>query len=132
MAKQDSGGGFFNRMFRPSKKQRVTLTKAGKGQAPLRKGKARKPSTKRAQAAEMARPMTGREKQVKELKLLANIGKQDPERLAGIISKMLLDGEQKEEADRLRFERLIWEKAEKKRPASDPAEPEAGPGRGDG
>jgi hypothetical protein len=123
MAKQDSGGGFFDRMFRPLKKHKVTLTKAGK-QAPLRKGKPRKPSEKKAQAAEKARPKTGRERQLKELKLLANIGKQDPERLAGIISRMLLDGQEKEEAERLKFERLIWEKAEKKKP--DPGPPESG------
>ena len=123
MAKQDSGGGFFDRMFRPLRKQRVTLTKAGK-QAPLRKGKPRKPSDKKGQAAEKARPMTGRDRQLKELKLLANIGKQDPERLASIISKMLLDGQEKAEADRLKFERLIWEKAEKKKPERGPSDQE--------
>jgi hypothetical protein len=126
MAKQGSDGGFFDRMFRPLKKQRVTLTKAGKGQAPLRKGKAARKAGRKAQAAEKARPMTAREKQVRELKMLANIGKQDPERLAGIISRMLLEGQRKDEADRQMFERLIWEKIEKRQPDRGAQEAEGG------
>lgn len=131
MAKQKHGG-FFDRMFRPLKKQQVTLTKAGKGQAPLRKGKTGQKAGRKAQAAEKARPMTAREKQVRELKMLANIGKQDPERLAGIISRMLLEGQRKEEADRQQFERLIWEKIEKRQGRSDAGEPEAGKDRPEG
>ena len=130
MAKNSSSGngspGFFDKMFRPLKKQRLTLTKAGKGQAVLRKGKSRK-AGKKAQAVEKARPSTAREKQVKELKMLANIGKRDPERLAGIISRMLTEGQMKDEEDRQRFERLVWEKAEKKKP---PTEGEGGPAAG--
>ena len=113
MAKKGNGkggsGGFLGKFVRPWTKQRVTLTKAGKGQAPLRKGKARKAK----KSGEPAQPMTRRERQIKELKTLASIGKRDPERLAQMISRMLLEGMQKEEADRMKFERLIWEKAEK-------------------
>ena len=131
MAKRSSSGNgspsFFDKMFRPLKKQRLTLTKAGKGQAVLRKGKPKK-AGKKAQALEKARPSTAREKQVKELKMLASIGKRDPERLAGIISRMLMEGQMRDEEDRQRFERLVWQKAEKKKPATE-AEDGAGGGQ---
>ena len=113
MAKKGNGkrqsGGLLGKLVRPWGKQRVTLTKAGKNQAPMRKGKTRK--AKKSETS--ARPTTRRERQINELKTLAKIGKRDPERLAQMISRMLLEGMQKEAADRVKFERLIWEKAEK-------------------
>ena len=104
MAKKGDGkrqsGGLLGKFVRPWGKQRVSLTKAGKKQAPMRKGKAKKAKTRR-------------ERQIRELKTLAKIGKRDPERLAQMISRLLLEGMQKEAEDRVKFERLVWEKAEK-------------------
>ncbi len=112
MAKKDNSKGapegFVNKLIRPWKKQRVSLTRAGEKVAPMRKGKASK--QKQAEST----PNTARQRQVRELKTLANIGKRDPERLAGIISRMLMEADMKDEEARLRFERLIWEKAEKR------------------
>ena len=92
--------GFFTNIFRPWKRQRVTLTPLGKRSAPAgktraKKGKkaaakvkgkkARKASPRKAKKAAAA-PTTARERQVNELKTLAKIGRRDPERLASIIS----------------------------------------------
>ena len=60
-------------------------------------------------------PKTYREKQIQELKTLASIGKKNPERLAGLISKILQEAQDKDEDARLKFERLIWEKAEQRK-----------------
>ena len=124
MAKRGSNGAdsFFDRMFRPLKKSRVSMTKAGKSQAPLRKGKGTKKGDKAARATEKTQPLTSREKQVRELKMLADIGKRDPERLAGMISRLLLDGQEKDEAARQKFEQLVWEKAEKRKSPTDSEE----------
>jgi len=59
-------------------------------------------------------PLPPKNRAIKELKTLLAIGKKDPERLAGIISKMLREDEEKDNEARLKFERLIWEKAEGK------------------
>lgn len=110
--------GFLSKLVQPwkRKKQRVTLTKAGTKQAPMKKGKA----GKKQGDSEPARPKSLRERQVQELKTLAKIGKRDPERLAVIISKMLQEAMAQDEDARLKFERLIWEKAEKHRSTRDP------------
>lgn len=119
--------GFLTNIFRPWKRQRVTLTPLGKRAAPTGKARAKKGVAKKKAAvkktsskkgkktvAKVAAPATAHERQVNELKTLARIGHRDPERLASIISKMLLDEEEKQRHDRLQFERLIWEKAEKR------------------
>ncbi len=110
-------GGFLNNFLRPLKKHRVTLTRAGKSLAPLRKGKAaqkpvKKPKNKAAKKKPISLP-TRKERQVNELKTLANIGRQDPERLAAIITRMLMDEEEVKERQRLKFERMVWRRAEK-------------------
>jgi hypothetical protein len=56
---------------------------------------------------------TRRERQVNELKTLANIGRRDPERLAAIITRMLMDEDEQNERERLKFERMLWKRAEK-------------------
>ena len=113
--------GFFRSILRPLKKHSVTLTRAGKSLAPLRKGKAvskkaKKAKQTRAKAEPKKKPvqlMSRRERQVNELKTLANIGKRDPERLAQIITRMLMDEDEMKERERLRFERMVWKRAEK-------------------
>lgn len=114
-------GGFLNHFLRPLKKHRVTLTRAGKSLAPMRKGKAapkkgKKAKAGKAKASSKKKPIelpTRRERQVNELKTLANIGKRDPERLAAIITRMLMDEDEIKERERLKFERMVWKRAEK-------------------
>ena len=110
--KKKPSEGFMSKLFRPWKSQQVTLTQAGKKQAPLRKGKA----SKKAASDKQEKPAapTARQRNVREIQTLINIGKRDPQRLAGIISRMLLTAHEQEEEARLKFERLVWEKAEKK------------------
>jgi len=107
MAKKPSRKGWADRLLSPLK-QRLTLTEPGKKQAPLRKGKTVKKSVKK-----VVKPLSTKERQVKELKTMYNIGVKDPERLARIISKMLQEANRQDEEAQLKFERLIWEKAEK-------------------
>jgi hypothetical protein len=109
--KKKPRSGLMDKLMKPLKKQQVTLTKPGKTQAPMKKGKA--VAKKRVTPAP---PKTMREKQVQELKTLASIGKKNPERLAMIISKILQEAQDKDEDARLKFERLIWEKAEQRKP----------------
>jgi len=113
--KQGSLGHLMDKLLRPWKTQRVTLTQPGKQQAPMRKGKA--PAKKKA--VKKAKPLTVRERQVKELQSLANIGKQNPERLAQIISRMLQEATLQDEEDKLRFERLVWQKVDKRNEAGE-------------
>jgi len=94
-------------------KQRLTLTEPGKDQAPLRKGKPAPKAAKKT-VKKTAEPLTTKQRQVKELKTMYGIGVKDPERLARIISRMLQEANQQEEEAQLKFERLIWSKAEKK------------------
>jgi hypothetical protein len=112
--RKDPGDGFFGRIFRPRKKQRVTLTRPGAKQAPMRRGKA-----KTGQTAEKEAVPPPARKAVKELQTLLAIGRRDPERLAGIISRMLREEDEKNTQAKLKFERLIWEKAEGKKPSRD-------------
>ena len=108
--KPEAPPGLFEKLLRPWKSQRVTLTQAGKKQAPLRRGKSAKQKEK---AAPGERPAsTPRQKQLRELQTLLTIGKRDPERLAAIISRLLHESRQREESAKLRFERMVWEKAE--------------------
>ena len=117
-------GGLLNTILGPLKKHRVTLTRAGKSAAPMRKGKAtskkakkakkaKKGKTKSAQKKKPIALLTQRERQVNELKTLANIGKRDPERLAAIVTRMLMDEDEIKERERLKYERMIWKRAEK-------------------
>jgi hypothetical protein len=108
MGKKPNRKGWADRLLDPLK-QRLTLTESGKKQAPLRKGKATKKAVKKT-----PEPLSSKERQVKELKTMFNIGVKDPERLARIISHMLQEANTQEEESQLKFERLIWEKAEKK------------------
>jgi hypothetical protein len=99
--------GFFGNFLRPIKKHSVTLTRVGKSLAPLKKGKA-KPAKKKPITL-----LSRRERLVNELKTLANIGKRDPERLAAIVTRMLMDEDEQNEQKRLKFERMVWKRAEK-------------------
>jgi hypothetical protein len=120
--KPEAPPGLFDKLLRPWKSQRVTLTQAGKKQAPLRRGK---PAKQKAKSAPKERPAhTPRQKQLRELQTLLTIGKRDPERLAAIISRLLHESRQQEESARLRFERLVWEKAESG--GKEDEEPDAG------
>ena len=110
-SKKKSRSGFMDKLMKPLKKQKVTLTKAGQSQAPMKKGKVVK-----KKKATPTPPKTFREKQVQELKTLADIGKKNPERLAGIISNILQEAQDKDDDAKLKFERLIWEKAEQRKP----------------
>ena len=105
-------GQFLDKLLRPWKRQRVTLTEAGRKQAPLRKGRARKKAAPKK--SEGRPPTTLRERQARELQTLAGIGRRDPERLAAIVSRMLMEAREQDETAKLEFERLVWEKAEQK------------------
>ncbi|MDP6042681.1 MAG: hypothetical protein QGG64_29290, partial [Candidatus Latescibacteria bacterium] len=59
-------------------------------------------------------PLSMKDRQARELQTMFKIGSKDPERLARIISRMLQDAMRQDEEDQLKFERLLWEKAEKK------------------
>ena len=118
--KNGKSGGFLGNFLRPLRKHRVTLTKAGKSLAPLRKGKAKPKKSQKAPAKGKTKPakkplalLSRRERQVNELKTLASIGKRDPERLAAIITRMLMDEDEQAERQRLKFERMVWKRAEK-------------------
>ena len=106
--------GFLGKVLRPWKTQQVTLTEAGKKQAPMRKGRASKKKGGPKKAKKLG-PLSTRERQVREIQTMVTIGKQDPERLARIISRMLQEAWETDEEAKLRFERLIWEKAEGKK-----------------
>ena len=114
-------GGFFNSIFRPLKKHRVTLTRVGKSLAPLRKSKTGTKSAKKTKKAKgKARTkkkeitlLSRHDRQVNELKTLANIGRRDPERLAAIITRMLMDEAEMKQRERRKFERMVLKRAEK-------------------
>ena len=112
MGKKSNNKGWTERLLRPLK-QRLTLTEPGKDQAPMRKGQTAPKTTKKTVKKTVA-PLTAKQRQVKELKTMYGIGVKDPERLARIISRMLQKANQEEEEAQLKFERLIWSKAEKK------------------
>jgi hypothetical protein len=112
--------GFLGSFLRPLKKHRVTLTKAGKSLAPFRKGKSKPKKGKKAPAKGKAKSekkplvlLSRRERQINELKTLASIGKRDPERLAAIITRMLMDEDEQADRERLKYERMLWKRAEK-------------------
>ena len=107
-------GGFLGKVFRSWKTQQVKLTEPGKKQAQMQKGRVSKKKEVSKKSKNQA-PLSLRDRQVREIKTMINIGKQDPERLARIISRMLQEFEEKDEKAKLRFERLIWEKAEGKK-----------------
>ena len=107
--RKSNSNGLLNKLLRPWKTSRVTLTQPGKKQAPMRKGK--KKTVKKVK--KIAAPLSAKEKQVKELQTMFRIGKQDPERLAQIISSMLAEAFMEEQDSKLKFERLLWEKVEK-------------------
>lgn len=111
MGKKPSRKGWADRLLDPLK-QRLTLTEPGKKQAPMRKKKAAKKTIKKA--GKKIPPLSVRDRQVKELKTMFNIGVKDPERLARIISKMLQEANRQDEEAQLKYERLLWEKAEKR------------------
>lgn len=116
MAKRRKSG-WMNRLM-----QKVTLTEPGKKQAPMRKRKVAKKASKKSvkKAAKKvakkasAQPLSVKERQTKELQTMYKIGVKDPERLARIISRMLQEAMIRDEENQLKFERLLWEKAEKK------------------
>ena len=108
---KDQGSGkerFLDRVLRPWKTQRVTLTRAGKKRAPIREGRGRQASAKGPET------LSPRKRTIKELKTLLAIGKRDPERLAGIVSRLLHEDRERELNAKRAFERLVWEKAEQK------------------
>ena len=114
-------GGFFNSILRPLKKHRVTLTRAGKSLAPMRKRKAtskplkkaKKPKAKAAGSKKAIPFLTRHERTVNELKTLARIGRRDPERLAAIITRMLMDEDELKERARQKYQNMLWKRAEK-------------------
>ncbi|MDA0709641.1 MAG: hypothetical protein O3B73_05445 [bacterium] len=110
MGKKPNQKGWADRLLDPFK-QRLSLTEPGKKQAPMRKGKTAKKPVKK-----VIEPLTTKARQVKELKTMYDIGVKDPERLARIISKMLQEANRHDEEAQLKFERLVWAKAEKQKP----------------
>lgn len=112
MGKKPSRKGWADRLLDPLK-QRLTLTEPGKKQAPLHKRKPAKKTVKKA-VKKVPAPLSARDRQVKELKTMFDIGVKDPERLARIISKMLQEANMQDEKAQLKYERLLWEKAEKR------------------
>jgi hypothetical protein len=126
MGKMRKPKGLVARLLAPLKLHRVTLTEAEKKQALLHKGKtppkiAKKPA-KKTKVKTPPAPLSMRQRQARELKTMYDIGIKDPERLAQIISKMLQDANAKNEDAQLKFERLLWEKAEKHGQKKDPRE----------
>lgn len=113
-SREDSRSGFIDRVLRPWKKQRVTMTRPGAKRASMRRGRTKPPAKPEEEKAKGPSPSSKRA--VKELKTLLEIGKRDPERLAGIISRMLREDEEKQTQERLKFERLVWRKADGKKP----------------
>lgn len=112
MGKKRKPKGLMERLLAPL--QRITLTEPGKKQAPMRKGQpVKKTAAKPAPPVKLPVVLTARTRQARELKTMYDIGKKDPERLARIISRMLHDASLKNEAAQLKYERLIWEKADK-------------------
>ena len=105
--------GWVNRLM-----QKVTLTEPGKKKAPLRKGKtakkASKKTVKKTAKKAASEPLSSKKRQARELYTMYQIGSKDPERLARIISRMLHEATIQDEQNQLKFERLLWEKAEKR------------------
>jgi len=112
MAKRKKSG-WVNRLV-----QKVTLTEPGKKQASMRKSKATKKTAKKSakKAAKKAasEPLSSKSRQARELHTMYTIGTKDPERLARIVSRILQEAMIQDEQNQLKFERLLWEKAEKK------------------
>ena len=109
--RKSNSNGLLDKLFRPWKTSRVTLTQPGKKQAPMRKGKRAEKTVKKVR--KIAAPLSAKERQTKELKTMYRIGKQNPERLAQIISSMLAEAFMNEQDSKLKFERLLWEKVDK-------------------
>jgi len=115
MGKRQKRSGWMNRLLSPLRKaQRVSMTEAGKLQAPMRKGKTVKKVAKKDVEKSASAPLSVRDRQKRELKTMFNIGIKDPERLAQIISRMLQEASMQDEEAQLKFERLVWEKAERR------------------
>jgi len=108
---------FLDKVLRPWKTQRVTLTRAGKKRAPLWRGKGPNQAAKGPEGV-----LSPQKRTIKELKTLLAIGKRDPERLAGIVSRMLHEEREQELNAKRAFERLVWEKAEQKRSRDEPSD----------
>lgn len=111
MGKRKKSGGWMNRLF-----QRVTLTEPGKKQAPMRKAtkKTVKKAAKKVAKKAAEKPLSMKDRQARELQTMYKIGVKDPERLARIISRMLQEATIQDEENQLKFERLVWDKAERK------------------
>ena len=120
--RKSNSNGLLDKLFRPWKTNRVTLTPPGEKQAPMRKGK--KKTVKKVK--KIAAPLSVKEKQAKELQAMYRIGKQDPERLAQIISSMLAEAFMEEQDSKLKFERLLWEKVEKGNGQAESSDEEGG------
>ena len=118
--------GWVNRLM-----QKVTLTEPGKKKAPMRKGKVAakktaKKATKKVAKKAASEPLSSKKRQARELYTMYQIGTKDPERLARIISRMLHEATIQDEENQLKFERLLWEKAEKKGQKTEESEESSG------
>ena len=114
------------------KKSASMLTRLFKKSGKKKGGKKKGAGGKR-QAGEKARPLTRRQRSIAEIKQMKKIGDNDPERLAQILSTILGDEREKEQAAKERLDQMVWDIIHKKEQGSgggEGGEGEEGEGEG--
>lgn len=91
----------------------VRLFGGGKKKTKRPVGKKGKEVSRKAKAVSppepQARPLTPRERSIREICQMARIGQKDPERLARLLATLLAKERERRQADKERFEQQIWE-----------------------
>ena len=85
------------------KKKAKPAKKAGKG------GGGKKEAAGRSDAPPKPKPLSPLQRSVAEIKQMKEVGEANPERLARLLANLLSKERQKTEADKERFDELVWD-----------------------
>ena len=112
--KKEPANSLLTRLFKSPGTKKQGKRKAGKKAEPVSKKKgdgkkAGKPAASEAQAPPKARPLTGRQRSLAEIKQMKHLGEKDPERLARLLVTMLGKEREKERAEKERLDQMVWD-----------------------
>lgn len=105
--KKNAQGSLLTRFIKRRSAKAIDGTATKKCQAKLKtENKSSKPAGPSQEVAE-AKPKTGLDLAIQEIKHMMAVGDKDPERLAMLVSKLLVSEKKRKEQDQEKFDRMV-------------------------
>ena len=113
--KKPSPGSLLTRFIKGRSAKAINGTATKKRQAKLKTDKKPSQPAGSAEEAPEEKPKTGLDLAIREIKHMMTVGDKDPERLAMLVSKLLVSEQKRKEQDQEKFDQMVSDILEKDR-----------------